>query len=305
MIAVMIGLASAGLCYLYQLGHGNSAGDLWIPLCMARAMAAHGDPYALCRSVHADGITPATANPLTTGMAMLPFAALPDAPVAALVFGLSSGLLALGLARDGAWRLLVFLAFPYWEALRWVQWSPLLTAVALFPALLPLTLIKPHIGLPVALTRLTWRRALGCAAFGAFSLVLDPTWPWRWLAQTSDYTGFIPLLVLPGPLLLLGLLRWRQGGTRLLLLMALVPQRIYYDQLVLWLLPRSARELLILSAASWLAFFGGEIWPAAGRALVIVLIYGVALAIVLRQPASAPVATGRAGSLDQSLHEPS
>ena len=63
--------------------------------------------------------------------------------------------------------------------------------------------------------------------------------------------------------------------------------------------------MLILSAASWLAFFGGEIWPAAGRALVIVLIYGVALAIVLRQPASAPVATGRAGSLDQSLHEPS
>ncbi|MFN8569299.1 MAG: hypothetical protein U0Z44_17670 [Kouleothrix sp.] len=31
MIAVMVGLASAGLCYLYQLGHGNSAGDLWIP----------------------------------------------------------------------------------------------------------------------------------------------------------------------------------------------------------------------------------------------------------------------------------
>ena len=281
--ACAIGAAAAILCYTYQLGHGASAGDLWIPLCMARALLGGAEPYAACRSVHSDGVTPATANPLTTGLAMLPFAPLPDPVVAAVVFGLSSGLLAFGLARDGAWRLLVFLAFPYWESLRWVQWAPLLMAVALFPALLPLTLIKPHVGLPIALTRLTWRRALACAAFGLLSLAIEPSWPWRWLGQVGDYTGFVPLLALPGPLLLLALLRWRSPDARLFTLLALAPQRIYYDQLLLFVLPRGARELLALSAISWLVFFGGELWPGAGRLLVVALLYGAALVLLLRR----------------------
>jgi hypothetical protein len=283
LIAFAIGIAGFAICYVYQVQHGNSSGDIWVALCAGRALLAHQDSYAVCQSIHADGVTPLTHYPLTTALLLLPLTPLPDALSAAILLGLSSGLLAFGLAREAPWRLLVFLAFPYWDALRWVQWSPLLMAVALFPALLPLTLVKPHIGASVALTRLTLRRALSCLLFAAVSLLIDPTWPWRWIAQTSHYTGFIPLLIVPGPLLLLALLRWRDSDARFLLLMAMAPQRVFYDQLLLWLLPRTARQMLTMVGLSWLAYLGAALWPAGSAALAIIFIYGGALALILRR----------------------
>jgi hypothetical protein len=283
LIALAIGAASFIICYIYQIQHGNSAGDIWVSLCAGRALLAQQDSYVVCRSVHADHITPLTHYPLTTALLLLPLTPLPDALGAAILISLSSGLLAFGLSRESPWRLLVFLAFPYWDALRWVQWSPLLMAIALFPALLPLTLVKPHVGAPIALTRLTLRRLLGCIVFAGVSLLIDPTWPWRWLTQTVDYTGFIPLLTPPGMLLLLALLRWRHPDARFLLLMAAVPQRAFYDQLLLWLLPQTVREMLVMIGLSWSAYIGATFWMGGSAVLSIVLIYGGALALVLRQ----------------------
>ena len=54
--------------------------------------------------------------------------------------------------------------------------------------------------------------------------------------QAHNYEHFIPLLVFPGPLLLLALLRYRDRDAWLLLLAALMPQRWFFDAFTLWLI---------------------------------------------------------------------
>ncbi len=115
LVAAFIGIASGLLCLQYQISFGRGAGDISWPLCGAQAIFAGGDPY-LCPHLLSNG-QPAPSNPLTTALVILPFSFLPPAWVAGCFFGLSSAFLSLGLTRDGQWwRLLVFLAFPYWAA---------------------------------------------------------------------------------------------------------------------------------------------------------------------------------------------
>jgi hypothetical protein len=129
----------------------------------------------------------------------------------------------------------------------------LIIAGALFPPLLPATLAKPQLGLPVLLTRATRIGLLACTLVAALSFLILPRWPWLWLTNLHQYVYFIPILVLPGPLLALALLRFRSRDARFLLFMALVPQRWFYDMLVLWLIPKSWRELSLTVLVSWTA----------------------------------------------------
>ena len=108
---------------------------------------------------------------------------------------------------------------------------------------------KPHVGLPVLLTRLSRNGALACAVLVAASLAWMPHWPALWLRQAKNYQHFIPILVLPGPLLLFALLRYRDRDAWLLFLAALMPQRWFFDSFILWLIPRSRRQIV------WTAFF--------------------------------------------------
>jgi hypothetical protein len=111
----------------------------------------------------------------------------------------------------------------------------------------------------------------------------------------GHYEHFVPLLVLPGPLLLLALLRYRDRDGILLLLAACTPQRWFFDSFILWLIPKSRREILATVFFSW----GAGIWrwyqvphsfTEVGRWAVIFL-YLPMLAVVLlrryRNPASA------------------
>ena len=164
--------------------------------------------------------------------------------------------MALGLTRHGYTRLLIFFAYPYWAGLLTVQWSPLIAASGFFPLLLPAAMAKPQVGLPVFLTRLSRRGLLACLVVGLLSLAVMPRWPLLWLQQTRNYEHFIPILVLPGALLVLALLRYRNRDARLLFLSALMPQRWFFDSFILWLIPESRREII------WTVFFswGAGIW---------------------------------------------
>jgi hypothetical protein len=175
---------------------------------------------------------------------------------AGLFYGISSALLAFGLTRRSYRGLMIFLAYPYWAGLLTVQWSPLIAASAFFPSLLPATLTKPQIGLPVFFTRASRRGIVACFFVGALSLAVMPRWPLLWIAQMGHYEHFVPLLVLPGPLLLLALLLYRDRDAILLFLAACMPQRWFFDSFILWLIPKSRREILATVFLSW----GAGIW---------------------------------------------
>jgi hypothetical protein len=92
----------------------------------------------------------------------------------------------------------------------------------------------------------------------------------------------VPPAISPGP-----------GRARLLLALAILPQRlVFYEQLPLWLLCGTRREVLTLAILSWFAFFGflllqGASWLFAPP-WVVALIYLPALVLVLRKPLAAP-----------------
>jgi hypothetical protein len=223
---------------------GLGAADFNWALRAARDLLAGVDPYAA---------TPlgAIPYPLPAAFAALPFVAFSPAAAGALFFGLSSALLALGLARHNPQRLLIFLAYPYWASLMTAQWTPLLMSAAFFPLALAFCLIKPQIGAPVGITHLSPKGVIAAAIVLLASLLLRPRWPLEWLAQLHGYQHFIPLLVFPGPVLALSLFRWRRRDALFLLLAAIVPQRWFYDAFILWLIPKTRRGILFTVACSW------------------------------------------------------
>src|SRR5262249_24616479 len=93
-------------------------------------------------------------------------------------------------------------------------------------------------------------------------------------------------------LTLAALARWRRPEARLLVAMACVPQLMYFaDQLPLWLIPRTRRESMVLTATSVAAWVlalqvlnhpGGQP-PFESDGLVLAGVYAPALIMVLRR----------------------
>jgi hypothetical protein len=277
-LSAAIGIGSGAFCwYLMKHLHQDAADFRWA-LHLVHRLLARQNPYD----------TPLEQYPLAAGLFALPFVRLQPELAAGIFWGISSSLLAFGLTRHGYTRLLIFLAYPYWAGIITVQWSPIIAASAFFPLLSPVTMAKPQIGLPVFLTRLSLKGLLACVVVAILSLVVMPNWPWLWLRQTGNYEHFIPLLVLPGPVLLLALLRYRERDAWLLLLAAIMPQRWFFDSFILWLIPQSRRQII------WTVFFswGAGLWrwyhvphnfTEVGRWTVIFL-YVPMLAVILFRP---------------------
>ncbi len=231
-----IGLLSTVLCYLARNRISPGPGDFRYALRFARDLLIGDDPYAYPVNVLS------VPYPLPAAFFGFPVFWLPDTIAASIFFGLSSTALALGLLRDGpAWRLLLFASPLYMHSLLFAQWPPLITAMAFFSDLLILILVKPHTAMALALSGyVKWtRRAMYLVlVVGILSLILMPSWPFRWLSQIGSFEGKMPLLLWQagGPLLVLSLLRWQESDARLLFFMSLVPQRMFYDQLPLFLI---------------------------------------------------------------------
>ena len=221
------------------------------------------DPYGGACAIR-DGARTYPSNPLTAIVVALPFS--PFGYLGALVmWACFVGVLVFGILTSAkSWRLLILTAAPFWESFWLLQWAPLITAIVFVPSILPLAMVKPHIGLPVMLTNLTRRRIAACAAFAALTLVIDPSWPFRWWPQAMNFDGFVPVAVpvagtlLLGLLVFLALLNARDSRTQFLLLAALMPQRGFYDALPLTTISGSAPQLFAWSVLSWLGFFAGQ-----------------------------------------------
>src|SRR5215471_16179856 len=241
LISLLISAASGIFCWYIMRHLRLGLADFGWAVRGAQAMLDHKNPYD----------SPGQLYPLPALFFGFPFVYLRQEIASGIFFGISSGLMAFALTRDGFHRLLVFLAYPYWAALLAVQWSPLIFASALLPWLLAATMAKPQIGIPVFLTHNSRRGLWACIAVGLLSLIVMPGWPLAWFRHFGEYERFIPLLVLPGPLLALAALRYRDRDARLLFLMAVMPQRWFYDMLILWLIPKSRREILFTVLFSW------------------------------------------------------
>ena len=257
----MIGAIVGGLCFVVLRAHNSvdpaiRAGDFQRALSDARDLLAGRDPY---------GHTPgpyAIPYPLPAGLVAMPLAWMPDVLAGSVFFGLSAMLLAFGIFRSGQeWRLAMMLSWSFIYALLWVQWTPLICALWFLPAIAFAVLIKPHIAIPVLLTgefgkklwhRREWKWLIPPAALLLASLVIYPSWPLVWRSQLATYQGILPpLFAMPlGPLVLLSLIAWRDHRAWLLVILALMPQRMVYDQLPIMLIANSPGQLWILIAAS-------------------------------------------------------
>ncbi len=246
LVSAAIGIASGLFCWVLMKHLHQDAADFRWALHLAKKLLAQQNPYD----------TPLEQYPLTTGLFALPFVRLEPEVAAGLFYGISSALLAFGITQHSYRALLIFLAYPYWAGLLTVQWSPIIAASGFFPFFLPVCMAKPQIGLPVFLTRFSRRGFVACLIVGAASLMIMPKWPLLWIGQMSHYEHFIPILVLPGPLLLFALWRYRDRDALLLLIAACMPQRWFFDTFILWLIPRSRREFV------WTVFFswGAGLW---------------------------------------------
>lgn len=277
-VSAAIGLSSGWFCWFLMKHFHQGAADLQWSIHLAQRLLAHENPYD----------TPLEQYPLTAALFGLPFLHVSGEIAAGIFWGLSSALLAFGLTRSGYTRLLIFLAYPYWAGILTVQWSPLIAASAFFPWLLPATMAKPQVGLPVFLTRFSRLGFWVCAGVAVASLAVMPNWPMAWWRQAGNYQYFIPLLVLPGPLILAALWRYRDRDSLLLVLSALMPQRWFFDTFTLWLIPQSRREIV------WTVFFswGTGIWrwyriphtsTEVGRATVLFLYLPMLAVVLLRR----------------------
>ena len=127
--SALIGVASGTFCYILLVHFHQGAGDFGWTLRAAQHLLARQNPYD----------TPLEQYPLTSAFFGLPFVGLRPEFAGALFYGISSALLAFGVTRHGFYRLLIFLAYPYWAGLLTVQWSTLILASAFLPLLLPVT----------------------------------------------------------------------------------------------------------------------------------------------------------------------
>jgi hypothetical protein len=293
-IAAAIGLV-AGLTNLalFPLHHG---GDFIQFLYHASAWIHGADPYAggypIMRATRV--IREPLFYPFPTLLVVAPLTLLPVHVAIAAFVAFSAAILAFGLLRRSPDRLPLFLGSGFLVSLVLGQWSPLITATLLVPSLGWIAVVKPNIGLATTAARPTWIAAIGGPVLLAMTLPFEPSWPTEWLRNLHSMPPHPAPIFLPGGVLLvIALARWRRWEARLLIALACVPQLMYFaDQLPLWLIPRTRRESMLLSATSLLAWTAAlVVGLRAGRqpafssdAFVLLGVYAPVLVMVLRRP---------------------
>jgi len=282
-VALLVGTLTGWFCGFVVARTHQESGDFRWAIHLAQRLLARQNPYD----------TYLEQYPLPAALFALPFVRVMPAIAAGIFYGLGSGLLALGLTRHGFSRLRIFLSYPFWAGALTAQWSPLIAAAAFFPWLMPAAMAKPQIGLPVFFTRFSRRGLIACVAVAALSLAVLPRWPWLWLGQAHYYEHFIPILVFPGPLVLLALWRYRDPDAWLLLLTACMPQRWFFDAFTLWLIPRSRWAIALTSGFSWTAgiwrwYHQPTSFTEVGRAAVLFFYLPMLLVLLSRKNALDP-----------------
>lgn len=259
-ISLVIGIMSGVVCFLYQQTLGwSEGGDFGSELRSLVPLFAGQNPYVVLKD------TWPLFYPLPALLLMAPFYYFSLNVAAGLFFGLSSSFLSYQLIKQHPWRLLLFLGFPFWGALKAAQWSPFLCAIYLTPCLVSLSLLKPSLGLPIAATaRWRIRDIVAVAISISISLIIIPTWPVDWMRLLGTHPHTYPLSTISSILALIILLVylpvfWRERSFWFLVIMLCIPQTTFYDTLLLFLIPETKKGMMILVISSWIAYIGWAI----------------------------------------------
>jgi hypothetical protein len=228
------------------------------PIRFASRLLLHGeDPYASLGPGLKYYWNFRLLYPLPAVLLGIPFLAVPIIAARAIFVALACGLLAFFLSRRAWWPLLACVSAPFWSAAAYAQWSPFLTTVALAPPLGFLLAAKPNVGLAIVAFAESLRSLFimlaGMAAITVVAFVAMPRWPIAWAEAIRGAEHVRPLMSFAGGwLLLLAGIRWRRPEARLLLALAILPQNpAIYEGLLLFLIPKTARQALVLATLSW------------------------------------------------------
>jgi hypothetical protein len=253
-LVLLAGLASALVCWLaYRLPPPSTSDfdQIWVG---ARALVSGADPYAV---VPTSGTRFPLFYPLPAVLVGLPFAAFPVS-VARVLWAAASGIaLAWAALRYARGLPVALLSASFLNAVIQGQWSPLLTAAAVVPALSWALVVKPSIGAALFAAFPSRRAALGGILLLGVTFIVYPTWPGRWADGLRATGHMVPIASRPGGfLLLLALIRWRQPEARLVAALACVPQTLgLYETLPLFLIPRTRWQAYALAGLSYIAAF--------------------------------------------------
>jgi hypothetical protein len=288
-------LAGAAAFVAYRLPPPSNA-DLDQLVEGARALLQGQDPYG---SVERARYFFPLFYPLPALLLLVPLAPL-SVELARVVWAAAAGAaLAFAARRYGRGLPTALLSASFLNAVILGQWSPFLTASAVFPLLGIFWAAKPSIGAAIFAAFPSRRGLLAAAALLGISLVVYPAWPWHWWTALFQGPHAIPVLQPGGVLLMIALLRWRRPEARLLIGLACMPQTIgLYDALPLFLIPQTRLEGYGLAVLSYVTAFGNallyprlpqmslahnlaERWP-----VILVCLYLPALFMVLRRPNS-------------------
>ena len=234
---------------------GAGAGDFGYAFMAARWLLSGADPYAAMDPTAAYGRGGPFLYPLPAAVVAAPFAPFPPSVAALAFLALGIGIFAYAITERGWWGLLALASAPAAMTVLSVNWSFLLASAALLPGLTWLAAVKPNLGLVALGYRWEWRSVVACVVFGALTLLVLPSWPLSWLSHLRQQpVAHVPILFWPfGALGLIGLLRWKTPEGRALAAYTLVPVSIVpSDHMMLWLIPKTWREMVALTASSWL-----------------------------------------------------
>jgi hypothetical protein len=265
LVAVSIGAVAGAYCYA-AMSHStspNQAADFTWYWLAARALIQRHDPYVAVQAGGVYQLVMPWIYPLTTAVLVVPFALVLNPVLSASAFiTLSAALLSWCLSREGYSRFPIFLSVPFLWAANSGQLSPLMTASALVPWLGWIAPVKPNLGIATLAYRPARIAIIGSVVFVLFCFAIQPNWLIQWIQALPNRPAGVyrsPLLATGGFAILLVLLRWKRPETRLLLALAVVPQNLlFYDQLLLWLIPQTWKESALLSVLSFVALFAGN-----------------------------------------------
>jgi hypothetical protein len=249
-----------------SMGPSGLAKDFTLSWTAANHVLAGHDPYGEMRPTGVYPFNVPFYYPLPAALLATPFAPIPVRYAGVAFVFVSFGIAAVALMRDSAPRVAMLLGFPAVMAATLGQWSPLLVAATVVPAVQLVLPVKPTLGAAAFASRPARLGVVLALLVLGLCFVIQPGWLASWRAAVSgawtSYTSPFRWGHGAGVVLLAALVWWRDPGARLLGVMALAPQLpLFYDQLLVQAAARTRREVLVLVAASWV---GGLTWAFQG-----------------------------------------